>query len=278
MTMHRLAAAAWLALAGGNSLAMQEAMPSTATGILLDVQALYGTYLARERIGGVVLNEDSGDLSGGALALTATWEPMTWRLSARSLQGGIAYRGFTQLGLPLQTQTDLRWLHLHGWVGSTHRMQTTVGSFGIAAGAGQLMVKRAIRATARSLPVTETLRLQLVSAGGDWRLPLSRGGLLHGQLRWHHAFARSLAVDTGTVLDPYDLEPRNGNWASIGAGLQWPLAAGVNLTVSLEHDALRVAAAPARVVYRQGQLAGFSSYPGSRQRLQTIGIGLLLEL
>ena len=278
MTMHRLAAATWLALASQVAAAMEDPAQPLTPEIVLDAQALHANYLARERSGGVLLNQDSGDLSGGALALTATWAPVAWRLSARSLQGGIAYRGYTQLGLPLQTQTDLRWRHWHGWAGPSDRVQTTVGSFGIAAGAGQLVLRRAIRATARSLPVTETLRLGLVSAGGDWQLPLPGGGLLHGQLQWHHALVRRLAVDSGTVLDPYHLEPGRSGWASLGAGLQWPLAAGVHLVATLAHDALRVAAAPARVVYRQGQPAGISSYPGSRQRLQTIGIGLRVVL
>lgn len=278
MTMHRSAAITWLALASQGNPAQAETAAPARPQLMLDAQAAHGQYLAKERSGSVVLNQESGTLSGGALAVTGVWTPATLRLSARRLHGDIAYQGYTQLGLPLRTQTSLTWQDWHVWAGPTQAVQTSVGNFGIAVGAGRLVVTRAIRATARSLPLTETLRLGLLSAGGDWQLALPGGGTLHGQLQWKQALTRRLAVDSGTVFDPYDLAPRHGSWAGLGAGLQWPLAAGVHLVATLQHDALRVAAAPARAILRDGRLAGLSSYPGSRQRLQTVAIGLRLAL
>lgn len=278
MILRSPVAACVLALAGPVAHVKAETAAPAGTPLTLEVQALHGTYLARERIGSVLLNQDKGQLSGGALALAANWTPMTLRLAGRHLQGDMAYQGYTQFGLPLRTHTALRWQQWQVSAAPTGRLPTLVGDLGVAVGFGQLALTRGIAATARSLAVTETLRLGVLSASGDWQLALPGGGQLRWQLQWNHALERRLAIDSGGVLDRYQLVPRHGHWVSLDAGLQWPLAHGWQVVTTLQHDALRVANAPARQVFRQGQLAGISSYPGSHQRRQTLGLGLQLAL
>ncbi len=272
------AAVPWIVIASLAGPVWADSTPAGDAGLSVSVQAQQGRYLASERLGGVLLNQDAGELSGGQLGLRAVRTPVVLGLMLEQLQGGLAYSGYTQVGLPLQTDTALRWQRLQLSAGPAARLDTGLGSLGLSAGVAQLVVRRAIAATPRSLPVTETLRLGLLSAGGDWRLALPGAAQLQVGLQWHAALDTRLVVDSPGVFDRYSLAPQRSGWPALGLVLEWPLAPRWSLLASLHHEVLQLGSAPARPVYNQGRLAGVSSYPGSRQRLQRLGLGLQVAL
>lgn len=268
MVLSTMATAAW----------SDEATPLRTWPVEVVVQGVHGTYLAREHLGQVQVNQDSGALTGARLQATLGLQAVKLGLAYTRLQGGLVYQGFTQLALPLHSTTQLQLQRLQLRVEPGQRLALGPGSLGVGIGLETLQIERAIAATPRSLPTTETLRLNLATVGADWQLSLPTGARLRLDMQWHEALDNRMAVDTFGALDRYHLVPQRSGWAAGGVSLRWPLGQRLALQLSVQAETLRIGPGDGVPVYRAGRLAGLSSYPGSRQRLQTGAIGLALAI
>lgn len=245
----------------------------------LRVAAVSARYDARETTsGGTVLNRENGRLDGAAVALAAPLFGLGWEATASRRGGTVAYDGFTQIGIPLATRTRLRIERVGLSATAPARLNLGPAQVGATAGIELERIGRAIGATGFSLPVTELLRSTRLVLGVDARLPLGRGVELGLEARALEPFEQRLKVVTFGELDDFTLAPRRRTGGTLALTLEAALAPGWRLQAAYRAERLRFGSAPAVTITQGGQFAGFSSYPGSHQRLDTLQIGVIAEL
>lgn len=232
-------------------------------------------YASTERLGSVVVNRESGNLTGAAVRLGLDLRAGTLALALQQTGGTLNYRGLTQFGLPLQTQTQLR-MDLVGLTVSPAWSQMTLADARLTAqfGVQLLRIDRQIEPTAKSARLQEQLRLDLLVVGLRWRHPLSDRTELNLAVDWSQPVRAALRVDAGGVIDTHTLRPRHRGWPAADVALHRTLGGGLSASIGLRLEQPQIGSAPAVVITRQGLPAGLSAYPGSHQRLHSLAVGL----
>jgi hypothetical protein len=247
---------------------------AAAQELVLQLGALRQQYESTERLSsGAAFNQESGALRGprGDIALRhAGW---SYALSAQRASGTVRYDGRTQIGLPLQTTTDLRHTAWSAHVGHAF----FGGALELAAGIGERDIDRRIQPTAPGpfSPLgSQGLNERLHST--EWRvaaragLPLLWDGRVSLEAEWLRNVDARLRVDTLGTFDTTRV--RVPDWSGWAARLAWsqPLAKHWALLVQYEWHRFDPPASGTQRLTRGGVDAGVSlRYPGSAQRLKT---------
>lgn len=236
-----------------------------------------GHYHAVERSpAGAVINTESGSLP--LLTVGARWRQAPWfaEMEATSGANTIAYDGFTQLGLPLQTQTRLHLGQWAAWAGYA-LADTAAGQFSVVAGLAQQRLDRDILPGLGSLPLRETLDTTRLVAGVRWRSPslqaFGRPVALNAAFDALPALRSRLAVDSYGLYDPVTLAP--------GRGIDWHLqlrgdiqvTPQASLWLGLGYQSFKPGASATAIWTRNGVPAVTVRYPGSKQVLRTVTVG-----
>lgn len=246
---------------------------AVADGPSLSLAVLRLDYDARETgSNGVVLNREQGHLAGLQLEAGADVGGGRWTLQGQYAEGSPDYAGFSQIGLPLRTVTDLRlsslglqWAPMAGlplqsatlrpWIGLLHRR-----------------IDRHIRPSRRSLALNEQLDLTLVQGALELNAPLGTAWTAQFQATLDWPLHQRLDVDTGGVYDALRLDLAARASYELRVRLAYKLTGGWQVALQLSYAELRIGSADARVLTRGGVPAGLADYPGSHQRLSGGGL------
>jgi hypothetical protein len=177
-------------------------------------------YNAKERSSsGAVINEESGSLPWVQLGVRHAFTPAyfvdaSWRYAANTIN----YAGFTQLGIPLNTQTKLAWHQMSFGLGYRYPF-SEAQSLEATLGLGQRRLDRAIQASIGSLPLREVLGTTQLQLGATWQQHLSARSQWHAGIALHQALRQSLAVDSFGLYDPITLRPAKQLDMRVHAGI-----------------------------------------------------------
>ncbi len=253
-------------------------LPCTAAAQTLALGWDEAGYDAVEKTpGGFVLNRDRGTLRGPTLRAGADAAGLRLGAEASQWRGTPGYEGFTQIGLPLATGTQLRWRRAALSVEPAEPWSAAglLWRPGLALATQQ--IRRAILASPISSAATETLHRQSAAASLALERPL--GAVTLGAGAWAAwPLRQRLDVDTFGVLDRYDLEPDGGKAGALTLSIGARLAPGWAILVHAAREVHEFGASAAVLVTRGGQPAAVSTYPGSVQRVTRAGVELRLDL
>jgi hypothetical protein len=220
--------------------------------------------------GGGIANRDHGRLPALTLSTGTRAAGLDWQASFQTAQGTVAYRGATQLGIPLASTSRLHWQSLQ--LQATHPWADTPWSFG--AQLDWTERRRAIAASQISLPLTETqsaLALGLV-VRGEWRLPgdwtLSSQASLSRNLNSH------LDVVPGASFDPLRLALKPSWQSELSLTASRALQPGLQIQTSLTTRQLKLGTSDPAVLTSAGTPVGVLRYPGSTQRDWGLAVGV----
>lgn len=240
------------------------------------LEATWRDYDARETApGGFVLNQESGKLPGFAVTLATRGNLSQLALRAAHEEDDIRYVGVTQLGVPVQTTTNLtnqnialRWTAPRG---------LKLGRVEVRPHAeiARQRMRRAIRATALALPLTEILKATSLQAGLEVGLPLREDWELKIDMHLARPLQQELLVDTFGFYDKFSLRPHHATSGALAAGVEWQMAAKWRGGLWVSHERLRFGSSGARDVSRDGEVVGSSNYPGSHHEFT--GLALRVE-
>jgi hypothetical protein len=234
-------------------------------------------YEAREQLPGssFVFNRELGYLSGGALKASVRFGDRAWEASVRALSGDLAYRGFSQFGLPIETRTDLSLARFELAVEVPGALAIGRGEARGALALARQSIDRRIRPSATSGELTELLETSEVGVRARLGMPLLLGGRpAAAALRveaWR-PWRQRLGVDSAGVLDMFQLEPSPRNSLRLEAAIAVSMTDSSALGATVGASWLRFGKSDAAPVSTAGRPAGVAIYPGSRQRLRTIEV------
>ena len=231
-------------------------------------------YQARETsASGGLLNMEKGVLP--SLTLRGQWQQDRWFADVSHLlaRHDVVYEGYTQLGIPLQTATQLAWSTSALSVGRFWPLNER-SDMKLQVGLDHLQIDRQIRAALGSLPLHETLGLTRGLLGLHWS---------HGEpfgWRWEagvdvlRRMRSQLKVDTYGLYDPITLQPGNGtDWRfRVQAAYRWQ--GGLTGFVTVSQDTVRPGASSQEVWSQQGRPVLAVRYPGSHQTLKNLQAGV----
>ena len=271
-TLATLASAAWA----------QAPEPVDAAAPAWQLQAKLASlrYTAQEKNAlGSVLNTETGSLPSAQLSLRHQRGPWVVELGFSQAANTIAYNGFTQLGLPLLTRTELAWTQAHANVGY-HYPIAAQSSVLLGAGLVQRNIDRNILATAGSLPLRETLQstqlsLQAMVQGGAAKAVLGPGSLSwQAGVQLLPSLRHRLKVDSFGLYDTITLSPaRNTDW-KVSAGFAFALNPVWSVGADISHQSLRPGASSTEVWTKSGVPSASVRYPGSVQSATGLAISL----
>lgn len=242
-------------------------------------------YMSVERTStGSITNQENGSLPN--VSLTGRWQGTGWfgEFQMGLARDDIAYQGYSQLGIPLNTTTALTMTQGGGVMG--HRWHGTNGmSWRISAGAERLQVRRSILPSLGSLPLREILTSTRVVAGVTWQqewphmalgqiaLPLS----LSAGVDVLRAVRSRIDVDSLGLYDPITLQPAQTTDWRLALKTKVVLLPGVVASVAWTQERFTPGGSVTEVWRRGGVAAAGVRYPGSQQRLQTLAMGVSLS-
>ena len=231
-------------------------------------------YHARESSpSGGTLNTEDGRLP--TLTVAGAWQRGPWHVSASQLlaRQDLAYQGYTQIGIPLNTTTRLALGNTSLLAGYAWKVSDQ-GRLRVSGGLEHLRIDRQIQPALGSLPLHETLSLLRGVAGLQWAHGGELGMHWAAGLDWLHSVRSRLAVDTYGLYDPITLQPgRSNDWrAHVQASYRWH--SGWTGKLMLSTESIRPGASAQEVWTQQGVPAVSVRYPGSRQSLTTLQAGL----
>lgn len=224
---------------------------------------------------GFVLDSEQGPLRGAALRLGAQGYGLAAQTEFGRQSGALHYEGRTQLGVPLQTQTDLALNETRVLAGPAGSLDVLGAQLRVQGGVTLREIRRDILATLLSSRATETLRNRTWTGRLAWLQPLAEQpavaleASVQIEIPWH----QDLTVNTYGALDPFVLAPASRPGWSADLRPTWTPAPGWRAWFEFDYAALRYGSGPAKPVFHDGQVAGIASYPGSLQQLRSIGVG-----
>jgi hypothetical protein len=243
----------------------------------VEIELKVASYRAEETLpGGFVFNREEGTLPGLTLAVGQSVSNWAYSLGFDYYGGSVGYEGFTQVGLPLTTRTDLDIGRLRAEVGPGTDWPLGVGSLDLRVGLSYAWIRRGIQPARASLALTETMRWTDVHANLNWRIADGPWAFSAGAtVAW--PIAIELEVASGGVFDNYALKPGRelqGGWR---VAVQRELPSWGRLELAVADEILRFGASEAVVITRAGVPAAISSYPGSKQSLLNLSVGWQLR-
>lgn len=251
--------------------------PVHAAEFVVSVEVGRMAYHALETgVAGKLLNQEDGVLPTRRLG--SRWEHGAWHMDLSVWQAGqeIAYSGFSQVGFPLQLQTQLnaqgmQWRagYAWPWVGDSAAL--------LSVGVDQLQIDRNLRPSPLSSALREKMdsTRALLGAGvvkewtalPGWPLQVSVGVDVLRSLR------QRLAVDSFGLYEPITLSPANStDWRTT---LRMALApsASSKVWLTVEREGFNPGSTPYQAWTPSDVPATLVRYPGSRQSLQSLSIG-----
>ncbi|HEU0201367.1 MAG TPA: hypothetical protein VFR86_13155, partial [Burkholderiaceae bacterium] len=242
----------------------------------VSVGAVQQRYRSIERFpSGAVFNEETGTLRGGAADVRVPLGSWAFAVEGMRASGTVDYDGRTQIGLPLQTRTELR--HTAYSMLVLSNVWTDVLQLG--AGVGRREIDRRIQPTPPSAlyPAgTQGLNERLRST--EWRLaarvfwPLFPGSRLSLEGDWLYNTDGRLKADFLGAFDNTTVPLKD--WSAWAARLAWTHRFGpVQLRAYHEWHRFEPPASGAQPLSINGSDAGATfTYPGSEQRIRSIGL------
>lgn len=267
------ARAAALVLAAGTATAQAQ---SGAWAVGVDVETL--RYQSTEySAAGVRLNSESGRLP--SVRLSGRWSFGDWfaEAGATVARNDVAYDGFTQLGLPLQTTTQLQ---LSQWGARAGRIWQVRDDarLSLSGGLEQLHLDRNILAGVGSLPLQETLNTTHAVVGMQWAQRLGEisdtAATVTVALDWMPALKTRIAVNSFGLFDPITLKPGLSQDLRLSLRLDKPLTQRLGGWIGARHQRYRPGETGTEVWTKNGVAAATVRYPGSEQSLTWLGAGL----
>lgn len=223
---------------------------------------------------GATLNSEAGRLP--SVTALGAWRRQAWqlRLSHQIARGELAYQGYTQMGIPLATNSQLVVNKSAVQVGREWAVNDC-NDIVLLAGLERLSVDRNILPAMASLPLREKLSLVQAAIGLQW----AHAGSVRRGWSWDAgAFALAglqsrLQVDSYGLYDTVTLQPaRAVDWRA-EAGLLYRWSPQVAASLRLGHETATPGASSQDIWYRAGIPAAGVRYPGSRQSLTTLQAG-----
>lgn len=246
------------------------ASPFASTRLQAGVGAAH--YVSEEPLpDGRVFNREQGTLRRTTLELRLAEGAWAVTAALRQAHGTLAYRGQTQFGIPLYTQTDLSRCELA--LLAEHQWQPHEGgpTYTLGAGAEALRTVRDIRATPFTTPLTETLSARQWALGAAAVQDTALAGhpvRVTASAQLNRPFSQALAVDTHGVVDPLTLQPGKRRGGRLGWDMAMALGANVEIGLNLGARFYRPGASESATAYRGGMPVGSASYPGSVQTVR----------
>ena len=223
-----------------------------------------------------ILDEESGDLRGGTVALGARVQHWTLALGAELADGTLAYTGRSQPFLfPITTTTRLE--RRNGTVSFGYQWETgTDSTLAVNVEASRREFGRDIRPSPLTSALTETTRSSAAGVRIEWRqILLHRYGLgWSGHLLAEVPFRQTLEVDSHGVYDGFDERPGSRPYYGLALGPQLKVAENISVFAQFGYSLQRYAASPAVLIRKGGVPAGTASYPGSRQVMVSSQLGV----
>lgn len=235
----------------------------------------------RSTAGGVI-NQEQGYLP--LIVTTVGWQSVEgWSLHGRysRAKGDVAYQGYTQIGIPLSTQTqlavhqtELQWRDRWPVSGSLS-WQPNVG-------VSHVRVDRNIQPALGSLPLQEVLDSTRLAAGMSLHQRWSRPEVVGSMrpMQWSvgvdvlTAVRNRLAVNSFGQFDPITLAPaRQTDWRW-HAHAQWALSEHAMFSMGVVQERLQPGGSAVEVWRRDGVPVAGVRYPGSQQHLRQWTVGL----
>ncbi|MEJ2793931.1 hypothetical protein WAE56_10965 [Iodobacter sp. LRB] len=216
---------------------------------------------------GTVINQESGHLPQFEISMQAKEAPWLIKIDYSRAEGDVNYQGYTQMGIPLTTRTELNiesWQALLGYQWQVaDQQQITLG-----AGLNGLQIDRHILPALGSLPLNETLNSQrfVLSLSWQWQmdaLPVA----LNTQLDILPQHQNRLTVDTQGLYDTIELDTdqhTDWRWA---LDAEWRCTPNARLGIGLAYQSYQPGSSQQGILKRNGLAAATVRYPGSDQRL-----------
>jgi hypothetical protein len=230
-------------------------------------------YVAEEYRFGTLFNREDGSIAGPHLR--GKYANRYWHIDfeLRNLEGTIDYRGQNQLGIPIKTQTDLKYSQLG--VSVTYQLRETPFYTGIALRSRD--IDRRIRATPITQALHETLRQTEWGpiAGVEWKL--SDNVSAAAQIMALITEKSTLDVDFLGSYDSGKLTlPRNSS-REVQFALHYDINPSYTLAVEICGQRFTPARSPSALLTKNGEPVGIYNYPGSTQEVWSFGVGVLMR-
>lgn len=231
-------------------------------------------YESTEYRFGSVFNRESGIISGPEFQFE--YRQKAWRIGAsiRDLSGLIEYDGQNQIGIPIQSQTDLEYSQ-HD-LSAIYQFQTAVPvELGVVYRTRK--IDRNIRPTFITQGLHETLRQ--TEWGPDlgifWQA--SRRFNISANVKALITTESTLTVDFLGTYDSGVLRMPN-NWDhEIEVSADYLINENATIKATLIHQQFDPTSSDSAPLTQNGAVVGSYNYPGSRQEIWFYGIGLLLS-
>jgi len=226
---------------------------------------------------GALLNREDGNLPILRVGVSATQDEKFVELSAWQSEHLIPYLGFTQVGQPLITLTQL---NIQSWqlrAGKTWGWYET-SSLALFLGLENIQVDRNILPSLGSLPLREILDSTHAVIGARAQVPLlnmaQRPLVLSVEANLLPMLRNRLTVNSFGLYDVITIEPgQNIDWRT-QLKLNYNPIASLRVWVSLQHQTLTPGSTPFQSWNQNGVPATQVRYPGSQQTLQCIMAGI----
>jgi hypothetical protein len=267
-----------------DAAAQQGAVPDGGLRVGLEQGGLTYQSIERSSSGGVT-NQETGHLP--LIAATLGWQSAQgWALQGRysRAKNDVAYQGYTQIGIPLNTITQLAVHQTDARLSYAWPVSSTL-SWHPSMGLSHVRVDRSIQPALGSLPLQEVLDSTRLIAGLSlqhrWSGPEAVGTLRPVQLlagvEVLSAVRNRLKVNSFGQFDPITLTPaRQTDWRW-HAKAQWSLTPRATVSLGVEHERLQPGSSSVEAWRRNGVAVTGVRYPGSQQTLQAWTLGVVWQ-
>jgi len=239
-------------------------------GLTLAILGEAADYTSTEYRFGSVFNRESGMLGGPSLR--AAYVRGGWRIGLlqRSISGLIDYQGQTQLGLPIQSHTDLHYSQFG--LMTTYQFASLPVYVGLAWRTRK--VDRFIQPTVITQALHETLRQTEWGPVLGARWQVANKLTADVRLMTLMTTTSTLSVDFLGTYDAGELSmPRN--WSQeFQLSLRYQVNASYGFVGEFIHQQFSPAASDNALLTQNGTVVGFYNYPGSSQQLTIFGAGV----
>jgi hypothetical protein len=235
----------------------------------LQLSAAVGTlkYDAKEfSTTGAVINRERGHLPFIQLGLRYTLSDSYFiDTSVRYADQKIRYDGFTQIGIPITTQTQLAWHQATVNLGYRLRWSDRQ-SLEYSIGIGQRRLDRDIRPTLGSLPLREIMSTSQLNLSARWHQQLGTQTQWHAGIAVQPSLRQNLRVDSYGIFDPITLQLSKHLDSRLFAGFTHSFSTTWRVRGELGMDRIQPEASSTEIWRKNGVPSASVRYPGSKQK------------
>ncbi|MEQ1533264.1 MAG: hypothetical protein HOO97_07060 [Sideroxydans sp.] len=251
---------------------------ANATDFVLKVGKGELAYQMQERgATGALLNSEEGSLPVLRMNATATREDWMLEAACWRSEGLIPYVGMTQIGFPVLTFTQLKILNAQLAL-SKVVIRNEHFTYALIGGFGHTQVSRNIFPSANSLPLHETLDITQARIGSTVQLPIlnvAQSPLIFSiEATALPAVRNRLEVNTFGLYDPITLKPGLKIDWSVKATLDFQPSSVLNVWAYAERQSLTPSSTPYQIWTQGGVAVTAVRYPGSKQFMNHVVMGI----